>query len=190
MAALHRSILDSKGVSVRERVPDVPKSIDAVIRRCLSVDPGERYANGNALRRALEEAMSDLEGSPQGRRPLSSRRALWLVAVATAVVVLVLMVWSRPGVRLVSPVAVSPSSGSAQSVAPPSAQVAKVTEPDDSLNANGAPTASSVARSRPPAAKRVEAHATPSTPTASAGAIRPSSNLDPDPHAPGLLDRR
>ena len=190
VAALHRAILDSKGVSVRERVPDVPKSIDAVIQRCLSVDPGERYANGNALRTALEEAMSDLEGFPQKRRPLSSRRALWLVAVATAVVALVLMVWSRPEVRPVSPVAAAPSSRSAQSVASPSGRVAEVIEPDGSSNLDGAPAASSVPRPLPSAAKRGETHATPFTPTAAASAIRPNSNLDPDPHAPGLLDRR
>lgn len=111
VAALHRPILDSKGVSVREHVPDVPKSIDAVIRRCLSVEPKERYANGNALRKALEGALGDLAGSSQRRRPLSSRSAWGLVAVAAAVVMVVLMVWSRPGVHPVSSVVAPPPRG-------------------------------------------------------------------------------
>jgi eukaryotic-like serine/threonine-protein kinase len=37
--------------------PEVPADLDAVVRRALAPDPGDRYANGNAMAAALESAV-------------------------------------------------------------------------------------------------------------------------------------
>jgi len=43
--------------SPRSIRPEVPVDLDAVVRRALAPEPGDRYANGNAMATALEAAM-------------------------------------------------------------------------------------------------------------------------------------
>jgi serine/threonine-protein kinase len=188
VAALYRSIRESKGVSVREHVPDVPRSIDAVIRRCLSVDPGERYANGRALREALEVALNEGERRSRRGRSSWSRGALGIVGAAAAAVLVLLVVWSRPASPVAeTPAAAPPRSRIAPRTAPSSTSAVESTiAPTVSASPSTHPAASSVPRVRPPPTKRVSAP----TPGPSAPAVRPRSGIDPDPHAPGLSDRK
>jgi serine/threonine-protein kinase len=188
VAALYRSIRESKGVSVRDHVPDVPRPIDAVVRRCLSVDPGDRYANGRALREALEAALSEGESGSWRGRSSWARGALGIVGAATTTVLVLLIAWSRPATPVVaSPAAAAASSGVAPHTAPSAMSAAEsTTAPDVSASSSTLPVASSIPRVLPAAPKRVGAL----PPTPSATAVRPPSGIDPDPHAPGLADRK
>ncbi|PKN32507.1 MAG: hypothetical protein CVU63_18690, partial [Deltaproteobacteria bacterium HGW-Deltaproteobacteria-20] len=184
VAALYRSIRESKGVSVRDHVPDVPRPIDTVVRRCLSVDPGGRYANGRALREALEAALSEGESG----RSSWARGALGIVGATTAVVLILLFAWSRPATPVAAPPAAAPpSSGMAPRTSPSTTSALESTiTPDVSASPGTHPVASSAPRVRPPPTQRARA----STPAPSATAVRPRSGIDPDPHAPGLSDRK
>lgn len=46
---------------IAERRPDIPPRLAITIMRCLAKDPGERYPNATALRRALENAALDAQ---------------------------------------------------------------------------------------------------------------------------------
>jgi serine/threonine-protein kinase len=94
--------------------PSVPASLQAVIRKCLEKEPGERYKSGNDVRAALEviQATSDFRapvaapptepvpvaGSRGARQPFVLRRGV-LVPIAVAIAAsLVFAIW-----RLSSP---------------------------------------------------------------------------------------
>ena len=194
VTALHRAILDSKGVSTRDHVPDVPKSIDAVIRRCLSVDPANRYQDGKALRTALENAQLGRQTVANVKLAALSPRWLWLVVALVAAVALVLLVRHRGQGRAAdvgaSPAAsdlvptILPSSEPALLEAPPAAS--SVVPPPPALQSSTRPPA--IPTTTPvPVVKRPR-EAPPQT-TASSKPPSPSSTLTPDPHAPGLSDR-
>ncbi len=69
--------------------PDVPPALAAVVRRCLTREPGERYPSAQELAAALHEAVPDPEA--EGAGPGSRRR--WLVvAIALLALVVVLVV--------------------------------------------------------------------------------------------------
>lgn len=203
LAALHRAILESKGVSVRDRVPDVPRSIDAVIRRSLSVDPAGRYENGKAMREALEEAMADLQDGSPHRWSASLRRTLLLVGTAAAVMAVATLFWMRSGAQASPPAPEAapsflpaafsgtppaPTSGAAMA-APPSLSVSTTVASTGPPRSDFTPTTPSPPRLGAPAvAREVPAAAVPAA--ASASAVPTTSPVDPDLHAPGLSDRK
>jgi tRNA A-37 threonylcarbamoyl transferase component Bud32 len=107
MAAAMRHVNDPVP-SVRERRPDVPLDIDAVVARAMAKDPGERFSSTVAMAAALEAALAETDGetgvlpvTPSARRrpsrPARRRQALApfllglgvLAAAAIAVFVLV-----------------------------------------------------------------------------------------------------
>jgi tRNA A-37 threonylcarbamoyl transferase component Bud32 len=107
MAAAMRHVNDPVP-SVRERRPDVPLDVDAVVARAMAKDPGERFSSTAAMAAALEAALAETDGetgvlpvTPSARRrpsrPARRRQALApfllglgvLAAAAIAVFVLV-----------------------------------------------------------------------------------------------------
>jgi tRNA A-37 threonylcarbamoyl transferase component Bud32 len=107
MAAAMRHVNDPVP-SVRERRPDVPLDVDAVVARAMAKDPGERFSSTAAMAAALEAALAGTDGetgvlpvTPSARRrpsrPARRRQALApfllglgvLAAAAIAVFVLV-----------------------------------------------------------------------------------------------------
>lgn len=59
-------------VSVRQMNPNVPKSLNDLIMRCLQVAPGERFANATALKRELQTIKENMQ-NPAETAVLGSR---------------------------------------------------------------------------------------------------------------------
>ncbi|MCO5167555.1 MAG: bifunctional serine/threonine-protein kinase/formylglycine-generating enzyme family protein [Planctomycetes bacterium] len=87
-ARICRGELEAPGA----RAPDVPPDLEAVCLRALSVAPGDRYPDGEALARDLERWLA---GAPVEARPRRRRRAL-LVAGAVAAAALLGAALLRP----------------------------------------------------------------------------------------------
>ena len=77
--------------------PEVPPALDAIVRRCLAPDPGDRYRSAGDLAEDLRAVADDLPLA-FAREPLSSRVSRWLrrkrrkLAVAAALTVALLVV--------------------------------------------------------------------------------------------------
>ena len=52
---LIRALLEESPVPIQQRRPDVPDGLAAVLTKCLSRDPEDRYPTAYALRQALRE---------------------------------------------------------------------------------------------------------------------------------------
>jgi tRNA A-37 threonylcarbamoyl transferase component Bud32 len=76
--------------SIRERRPDVPVALEAVLRRLLAKDPDERYGTPAEVVRALAPfagGMSDTEGAPTAVHPVPRRRrVLWPIGLLFVVI--------------------------------------------------------------------------------------------------------
>jgi tRNA A-37 threonylcarbamoyl transferase component Bud32 len=59
--------------SARALRPEVPASLEAVVRRALAPDPGDRYPNGMAMAAALAPIVSGADASPTTVVPVPSR---------------------------------------------------------------------------------------------------------------------
>jgi formylglycine-generating enzyme required for sulfatase activity len=104
--------------------PGLPPSIDVIVARCLTADPGRRYPDGQALADDLD---AWLEGRPLAGRPGPlRRRALLLVLVAVLALLAVaglslpLPTGGGPGATP-SPAAAGPSASTSASAEPPAA---------------------------------------------------------------------
>jgi len=51
---LIRLLLEEQPVPIRSRRPDVPEALAAIIGKCLSRDPNERFPDATSMRRALK----------------------------------------------------------------------------------------------------------------------------------------
>ncbi len=47
-------LLEEQPVPIRERRPDVPLPLAAVIEKCLARDPNERFTDAGSMRKALK----------------------------------------------------------------------------------------------------------------------------------------
>lgn len=62
---------------LRDTHPDVPEALEAVVRRCLAADPGDRYASAGDLAADLQAVVED--GPLRfAREPLPSRALRWI----------------------------------------------------------------------------------------------------------------
>jgi predicted Ser/Thr protein kinase len=96
--------------SVRERRPDVPVEVDAIVRRAMAKDPRDRFSSTAAMAAALEACLADVDADAAtgvlarptvGRRRPAARASRWrglrplilgvLVLVAGAVALYVLV---------------------------------------------------------------------------------------------------
>lgn len=80
-----------------EPLPDrVPKSLAAVIERCLAKEPGQRYRQAGEVRAALEAISSGAMASDRSPTQISvahsSRQRAWMWAIPAAMLVLALLV--------------------------------------------------------------------------------------------------
>jgi eukaryotic-like serine/threonine-protein kinase len=69
-----RRLILSEPVPPRERRPEVPRDLQAVVLKCLSKRPGDRYATAHALAGDLRRFLS---GKPTLARPLHSWERVW-----------------------------------------------------------------------------------------------------------------
>lgn len=137
-------------VPLRELAPDVPRSVDEVIARCLSKQPEDRFASVAELRDALEAAMAveppppivnELrpDDSAMERRPTEAyrvtaprprARAPWLFIGGGALVVLLLAavvaLWSDNSAHPPAPASTTPTTTSPE---PPPVLVADIGTP-------------------------------------------------------------
>ena len=58
---IFRVLLDTGVISLRERVPDAPPALVALVDRCLALDPKQRPANAAEVARAISEIVLALE---------------------------------------------------------------------------------------------------------------------------------
>jgi tetratricopeptide (TPR) repeat protein len=103
MAEILRRSLTETPRPLAELRPEVPPGVVAVVARALARNPGQRYANGGELARALREVETRAE-TPTGRAPLTHAGRVRRVAAGAAVVtLLVIAAWFALG-RFTRPV--------------------------------------------------------------------------------------
>jgi eukaryotic-like serine/threonine-protein kinase len=99
--------------SVRDRRPDVPASVDAIVSRAMAKRPEDRFPSTQEMVAALEDAERDGEAASlsegatgviprRDRQPRPTRRRLWplwvaLIVVAAGALALALIVSNRDG---------------------------------------------------------------------------------------------
>ena len=54
---LIRMLLEEPPIPIRDRRPDVPKALAAVIEKCLARDPKDRYPDAASMRKALQAVL-------------------------------------------------------------------------------------------------------------------------------------
>ncbi len=95
--AMAAMVVSQPPPSLRAFVPDLPKSVDAILHKCLEKDPRRRYANPRELR---EDLCAFREGRPVSARPPSLRstmlyqlrRHVLATSVSGSVVMLLLVI--------------------------------------------------------------------------------------------------
>lgn len=107
VAGLIRKVLEQVPPSPKLKVPDLSEDLDAIARRCLAKDPGQRYPSAKAL---AEDLGRYLNGQPVQARPinLTERARKWLsrnpatailgglaLAIALASAATVVWTWKR-----------------------------------------------------------------------------------------------
>jgi Tol biopolymer transport system component len=84
-------------LSPKELRPDVPRELARVVRRCLAIDPAERYQSALDLRHGLEEIKQDLDSgelAPAPRAPAERRgKRIALATLVMAVVAIAAVGW-------------------------------------------------------------------------------------------------
>lgn len=134
--------------------PEVPDTLVALLRRCMSRDPEERPANGRAFGEALELLLQSdaprLAGAPA--RAGSSRRRIALVAASTIAVTLLILL----GIR--SPGGAHPTAAG-EIAAEPAPSAALVPAPIPVASSDPAPPAATAQPAPLPASTRVDASA-------------------------------
>jgi formylglycine-generating enzyme required for sulfatase activity len=78
---------------IRQRRPDVPEELDAVVMRCLEPGPENRFQTGADIVRALEGEVVALTGSRKIAERARRRRVAWAAAIGTAVVAVGVGTW-------------------------------------------------------------------------------------------------
>jgi serine/threonine-protein kinase len=64
ISAIIYSILNKEPEPIRALIPDFPRSLEAVLARCLAKDPAARYATALEVQRALERVQEELGRAP------------------------------------------------------------------------------------------------------------------------------
>lgn len=80
---------------------DVPRSVAAVVERCLAKAPADRFATAEALRDALDKALRKVRGEERTALPRSAGWAVGAVTLVAAVVGVVLF-WPEPAPAIVA----------------------------------------------------------------------------------------
>ena len=89
--------LEEEPPSARERRPELPDAIDAVIRTAMAKEPEDRYETCGAIIAAAEEALGLLRSRPvRGRRALLVVSALLVAAFAAAAIAAVVATGDHP----------------------------------------------------------------------------------------------
>ncbi|MCO5165517.1 MAG: protein kinase [Planctomycetes bacterium] len=89
LAALIQVIVQAEPRRARDVDPTVPAALDAVVLRALRRDPRDRFPDGEAMARALDDALASL--APRRRR---RRRGHLVVAVALGALAVALGAWA------------------------------------------------------------------------------------------------
>ncbi len=66
ISAIIYSILNKEPEPIRSLIPDFPRSIEAVVTRCLAKDPAARYSTTLEVQRALERVLEEMARAPAG----------------------------------------------------------------------------------------------------------------------------
>jgi serine/threonine-protein kinase len=179
------NIVHGEHIPVRERNPALSPAFEAVLRRALAKDPGDRYPDARAFAGGLREAMEQAGGRPEAATqatvlmtpaPRAGRRR-WAAAAAGCLLVLGVggtWLWGRWSREAPRPPA-------------PSAPATKPAAPPPEVQPGGAPAGGRAASGRPQdagaAPQKSPAPSRGGGPVPAAGPARgaPASGLPPAP---------
>ena len=87
--------------------PDIPQSVDAVLRQALAKNPADRFASTGEFSRAFDAAFDAASSAPVAKKPALGRRSLAALAIAAAVLLATIFAVRSLGSRASAPTSIA-----------------------------------------------------------------------------------